>query len=313
MGQQPITSQLIIDSTKATPIASGGPDCMLIMNTGSTDVWLGNSNVKSSTGILLLGVKGFGLKLSLCQDWYGITASGSAVVAVAIGDCKSFFLSGNSLSSGADLASLLNNIVGWLVNRASSLIVGIGDVVAGGVGTFLIQNSTATECPTMRVTSQAIPNGQAAIFSNNNTTTSRGPLAFWKMRCRIASTGPAELFYACLTDVNPGVALMQNTPTTQNIIGFRFATGEANWTCVACDASGSSVVADSGVPVDTNMHVFMMKFAGGSVQYYIDGVQVATISTLLPAAATQLGSVMTIQANALQMFFSFMWYGHVSL
>jgi hypothetical protein len=92
LGQQAVTSQISVGNTKPERLASGGPGCMLIVNTTSVDVWLGDSNVTPTTGLLLANIRGTPLKLSLCQDWYAITKSGTAIVAIAIGACDSFFL-----------------------------------------------------------------------------------------------------------------------------------------------------------------------------------------------------------------------------
>lgn len=114
MGQNPITSQLAVNAVTPTPLASGGGGCMLLINLGSTDVWLGGSDVSPTKGILLVGTRGQPIKLSLCQDWYAICGgSDIATLAVALGDCKSFFLDRPTPASTGGATACKQFTGGW--------------------------------------------------------------------------------------------------------------------------------------------------------------------------------------------------------
>lgn len=55
---------------------------VLITNLGTTDVFIGNSDVTAVTGQLLPGVKGAALSLPFYGDVFGITAGGPQGVSV---------------------------------------------------------------------------------------------------------------------------------------------------------------------------------------------------------------------------------------
>ena len=58
--------------------------CVAVVNLGTTDVYLGfDGTVTTSTGVLLLGVKGATVILETTGPVYGIVASGSQSVAYA--------------------------------------------------------------------------------------------------------------------------------------------------------------------------------------------------------------------------------------
>jgi hypothetical protein len=59
-----------------------GRVAITIENSGTTDVFIGLSNVTTGTGILLPGVKGAALTIPTTAAVYGITASASQTVTV---------------------------------------------------------------------------------------------------------------------------------------------------------------------------------------------------------------------------------------
>lgn len=69
-------------ATTATPIvaARAGRDTVIIENSGTTAVYLGNSTVTTSTGLLLPGVLGASISLETTDAVYGIVAAGTQVV-----------------------------------------------------------------------------------------------------------------------------------------------------------------------------------------------------------------------------------------
>lgn len=55
---------------------------LVVVNHGTTPVYVGKSGVTTSTGVLLAGVAGQTLYLDTAGELYGITASGTQVVGV---------------------------------------------------------------------------------------------------------------------------------------------------------------------------------------------------------------------------------------
>jgi hypothetical protein len=213
-------------------------------------------------------------------------------------------------STPAQSYLILGNLHGWLCNPDSVQFAGIGATLASAIGTYANFAPTATEGPAIQITSQAISQGQGTVYGNNVTGVALGPLKYWQTRTKIGSNGAGIVWYAGISNVNPGSTLMQSSPTTQTVLAFRWISGDANWSCVACDGGGTPTIVNSGVAVDTNFHLFQMfPTAGGtSVTFKIDGTTVATIATHLPGASTNLNSVVTIQANAVTNTVQFVWW-----
>lgn len=80
------------------------------------------------------------------------------------------------------------------------------------------------------------------------------------------------------------------------VVGFKWrqTVDGPNWQLYSSpDSSGAPVTqVDTGVAVDTAWHEFSMVVSGGgtSVEFFIDGVSVGTISTHLPAPTTALSA-----------------------
>lgn len=77
------TSQATVGATPTLIVAQrSGRDTVVIENTGTTPVFLGNSAVTVSNGLLLPGVVGASVALETTDAVFGIVASGTQVVAV---------------------------------------------------------------------------------------------------------------------------------------------------------------------------------------------------------------------------------------
>jgi hypothetical protein len=76
------TSQATVGVTATIIVAQrSGRDTVVIENTGTTAVYLGNSAVSTTNGLLLPGVVGASVALETTDAVYGIVASGTQVVA----------------------------------------------------------------------------------------------------------------------------------------------------------------------------------------------------------------------------------------
>jgi hypothetical protein len=75
------TSQATVGATATLIVAQrSGRDTVVVENTGTTAVYLGNSSVTVNSGLLLPGVVGASVALETTDAVYGIVASGTQVV-----------------------------------------------------------------------------------------------------------------------------------------------------------------------------------------------------------------------------------------
>lgn len=97
-------------------------------------------------------------------------------------------------------------------------------------------------------------------------------------------------YWLAATNINGGTSgLSTNTPTTIPLVGFRYVVGtDTDWQCVTGNGSSLTVVSSGVAPDTSNPHVFQIVPSGSSVEFYIDGTLVATISTTLPSTSTGL-------------------------
>lgn len=77
------TSQVSVTTGNVSVVAArSGRASVTIMNLGTVDVYLGVTDVTTSTGILLLGVKGASIAIPTSAAVFGTVASGTQAVAV---------------------------------------------------------------------------------------------------------------------------------------------------------------------------------------------------------------------------------------
>jgi hypothetical protein len=75
------TSQATVGSTATLIVAQrSGRDTVVVENTGTTDVYLGNSTVTTTSGLLLPGVIGASVAIETTDAVYGVVASGTQKV-----------------------------------------------------------------------------------------------------------------------------------------------------------------------------------------------------------------------------------------
>lgn len=80
---QTATTQATVGTT-ATPVVASraGRGLVTIVNTSTTDVYIGGAGVTTATGSLLPGTKGASLTLPSGAAFYGVVGTGTAVVTV---------------------------------------------------------------------------------------------------------------------------------------------------------------------------------------------------------------------------------------
>lgn len=86
-------------------------------------------------------------------------------------------------------------------------------------------------------------------------------------------------------------AYQADNPTTTNTLAFRYssAAGDTTWHCYASAGAGSTI-ADSSVAIDvTASHEFEIRqTTPGTILYLIDGTQVCSLNTNIPASPNYL-------------------------
>jgi hypothetical protein len=77
------TAQVTVTTGNVSVVAArAGRASVTIINLGTVDVWLGVTGVSTSTGILLLGVKGSAVTIPTSAAVFGTVGSGTQAVAV---------------------------------------------------------------------------------------------------------------------------------------------------------------------------------------------------------------------------------------
>ena len=152
------------------------------------------------------------------------------------------------------------------------------------------------------------------VKTGENGNNSLGPVvAFYRYSLRLAiGQTTNSRFWIGLGDYtssggigNNGAAIFGTTgyaadSPNKSTIGFRYSAGtDTNWQAVVCTANGGSgaqTTVNTGVPADTNSHLFEFapNAAGTSITFFIDHASVATISTNIPPVGNGGNSVMTM-------------------
>jgi hypothetical protein len=83
-------------------------------------------------------------------------------------------------------------------------------------------------------------------------------------------------------------ALATDNPASVSVAAFRLAALDANFKAYCSDGLGNSTIVDTGVGKSTSLYSFEIVFNGSSVQFLINGVLKATISTSLPSSTQGL-------------------------
>lgn len=142
---------------------------------------------------------------------------------------------------------------------------------------------------------QKITGGTAGNFSAITGTSGIIPARDFSVFCPIRlSTATAHMrVWVVATDVAGGVGNLANNdvPGATNIVGFRYSTTiGANWFAVVANAGTAQSEVDTGVPINSavaNMLRVDFDSASSTYTFFIDGLQVATLSTANNPSTTQ--------------------------
>jgi len=125
--------------------------------------------------------------------------------------------------------------------------------------------------------------GAATCYFSSN------PTYVWRAQATsfVSTSSPVERIWIFLADTGLGAMASIDTPTTQNIAGFRFSTtaGDSYWQTVTSNGSSYTVTPTSVVP-DSGVHRFKIVVnSGTNVKFYIDDLLVNTMTLTLPTGS----------------------------
>jgi hypothetical protein len=198
---------------------------------------------------------------------------------------------------------------------------------AGGVSGFIGINDTLTNTISGTVTSalvaasatddygvkiqQSANGGYNAITGVQNLIPARAFSLFIPMR--ISTNSGNIRVWAIASNPNNSSdisAIMTSNTPNRDIVGFRYSTGiGGNWFAVQAQVGGGMTTVDTGVAASTNSVMLQVDYDPTTTTstYYINGVQVATISTTPPTLTFPLGGMIGVggstgSANAINIF-----------
>lgn len=181
----------------------------------------------------------------------------------------------------------------------------VGCVPNASADTFVSVNPTSTQPAMIELNCATTAGGSQVIFGDNRGGTAQrnytlGILAVIQLKAVLTtvSSSAIRFWYLANDHANNLEGLLVSNNPAVNGVGFRFApaAGDVNFQAYACTDGTHFTIVDTGIVADTAAHTFEVKnSAGGAIMlYFIDGVQVATISTNVPATSVLLGSTISV-------------------
>ena len=150
--------------------------------------------------------------------------------------------------------------------------------LAGGASNTAI-NPTATETSMTGFTTSANPSSISFLDwsgGNDYNSLSLGNLGLAETRMRLGGTTTIRCWIGL--GVNFGNFYKSDTPP-ETTVAFRYSTaaGDTHWQCVVSDGTTQVTVATTVAP-DANGHTFGIEPSGTNFLFFIDGIQVASVS-----------------------------------
>jgi hypothetical protein len=205
-------------------------------------------------------------------------------------------------------------------------------------GTPVAVNPTSTSAWGRQLTSSSVASTNTVVGAEHGTggnSTLIGMNAFYRMsiklKTQVLTNARWWVGLGCWSNGSSAghnnVVLINSTAyasdsPNKTTIGFRYSNGvDTHWQAVTCIGGGSQTNVDTGITPDTtNPHVFEIAWnaAKTAVNFFIDGKNVATISTNLPnpanAADAWGGMFLTADNKNTATSVQATWYGmHISV
>jgi hypothetical protein len=167
--------------------------------------------------------------------------------------------------------------------------------VSAGSSSLALVAGTATEGAYLQLNT-AVANGSHAVFAGDGVTVAIAGLinlprlVVHQARVKMGTVTSAQARYWIGVGDQAGSegSLTSDTPAL-NLCAFRFHAGvDANWQCITQTDATHHTITDSGIAGDLNPHLFEIGYSAGSVIFKIDGSQVASNNTNLPASSVNM-------------------------
>lgn len=288
-----------------------GAGTVTLMPTVSTISYAnGTSYTSGASSVALLTGQCINVK-SNNTNYRAILSGTGLPVSPQIGDTLRFNVNGDGLWDAVNYAQ---PVIGLYAVSQLSTLQAFG--AFGSTTISVTNNSSSTISPTaisQAGSSYGETGGNASLntviganFGENGSTSTIGMQAFYRWSFKAALGGLTTSRYwfglACHTGGGTGnngavivgtTAYASDTPN-KSTEGFLYSAGQAggDFQAVAVTAGGSQTNVDTHVVADTSPHLFEMttNSTGTSILYWIDGTNVATISTNLPPPANNANS-----------------------
>ena len=227
----------------------------------------------------------------------------------------------NTLSGGGALGKWPGNWAGCMASGANGFSLTSGANVGTQMGGYQ-SNSTGSQHATAtggaRISDVASTSlGETGGLIDTNFNISLGVLQDWLGKLTVRSIASPTRYWIGVSDQSATGAetvFFSDTPAA-NFVGFRFSTtaSDTHYQAVCQTGSGTQTLVDTGVVPSTStpqILEFVPTSSGTSVNFYINGVSVATISTTVPATSTAMASLIAVGDSAGNSSFDFyyLWF-----
>ena len=309
----PATQPLLLEVNGAQASSQVVQD--LVAGSGVTITDEGGGVIQFTASASIFEVNGTALDSSSVVNFVsgtGITVSNPSAGEVLIT---------NTLSGGGALGKWPGNWAGCMASGVNGFSLTAGANVGTQINGYQSnssgsQHATATGGARIAdVASTSLSETGGLIDTNFNI--SLGVLQDWLGKLTVRSIASPTRYWIGVSDQSATGAetvFFSDTPAA-NFVGFRFSTAasDTHYQAVCQTGSGTQTLVDTGVVPSTStpqILEFVPTSSGTSVNFYINGVSVATISTTVPATSTAMASLIAVGDSAANSSFDFyyLWF-----
>ena len=290
----PINTYYRVTGYTASGQPAWGPNNQQIEGSGTFDLgtWVPNSVISWFPEVqqsLLLEVNGVAASSQTVQN---LESTDDTVVITDLGGGNINFQSAGGTTKfpgqwlGFNIAGAINNSLSEGAEIGASFLV----TNANSLGN---QNPTATEGRYIPLSSAG--SSTSGGIGDQNLDLSLGILQDWLVKVSFQGLTSSR-YWIGVTDqllVNTQTVFPTDTPAA-NFVGFRWSSDTDTDIVAVCQTDSThQTVVSTGVAPSSNQILEIVPASGGSsVAFKINGTQVATINTNIPASSVALGSIL---------------------
>lgn len=196
-----------------------------------------------------------------------------------------------------DVTSSFIRTISVVADGANVTGVSVGSALNSlTTGTVTAVGATATEPPSMSMTSSSTANTSIVVAISQGTTAgtgrySLGSLRRYSVRLRPNQSTNIRAWVGLGKDLGVGLfsGIATDTPNT-SYCAFRFSAGvDTTWKAICGTSNVLLTIVDTGIAIDTaNSQLFEFAYNAGTVNFFLSGLLVAQISTNVPTAGETL-------------------------